>query len=81
MIRQGRLFLCALQLLTRLPTPPSTRFQPDWIARSSPYYPVVGWIVGGFAASAWLLASRLWPGAPAGIIAISRWIYPHRRSA
>jgi adenosylcobinamide-GDP ribazoletransferase len=70
LIRQARLFLCALQLLTRLPLP-RLAFEPDWIARSSPYYPVVGWIVGGLCAAVLLLASRLWPGLPAAVIALA----------
>jgi adenosylcobinamide-GDP ribazoletransferase len=70
-IRQARLFICALQLMTRLPTPRLCDFQPDWIARSSPYYTVVGWIVGGVSAVVLLAASRLWPGLPAAIIAVA----------
>jgi adenosylcobinamide-GDP ribazoletransferase len=70
LIGQARLFLCALQLLTRLPLP-RIAFEPDWIARSSPYYPVVGWIVGALSAGVLLLASRLWPGFPAAVIALA----------
>jgi adenosylcobinamide-GDP ribazoletransferase len=69
--RQARLFFCALQFLTRLPTPRLGGFEPDWIARSSPYYPVVGWIVGALSAGVLLLASRLWPGLPAAAIAVA----------
>jgi len=67
---QARLFLCALQFMTRLPTPRLTGFQPDWIARSAPYFPVVGWVVGAISATAFLAASQFWPGLPAAIIAI-----------
>jgi len=70
MIAQARLFLCALQFMTRLPTPRLAGFQPDWIARSAPYYPVVGWVVGVLSATALLAASHFWPGLPAAIIAI-----------
>ena len=70
MIRQARLFLCALQFLTRLPTP-RLALEPEAIARASPYYPVVGWSVGALSAGALLLASRLWPGLPAAVIAIA----------
>jgi adenosylcobinamide-GDP ribazoletransferase len=70
MIQQARLFLCALQLMTRLPVPTLKGFQPDWIARSAPWYPVVGWGVGLVCAGAWLIASRWWPGLPAAIMAI-----------
>lgn len=71
MIRQARLFLCALQFLTRLPTPRLDGYEADWIARSAPWYPVVGWIVGAISASALLAASRLWPGLPAAAIALA----------
>jgi adenosylcobinamide-GDP ribazoletransferase len=70
-IRQARLFLCALQFLTRLPTPRLEGFEADWIARSAPWYPVVGWIVGAISAAALLLASRIWPGLPAAVIALA----------
>jgi adenosylcobinamide-GDP ribazoletransferase len=70
-IRQARLFLCALQFLTRLPTPHLDGFEADWIARSAPWYPVVGWIVGALSAGALLLASRLWPGLPAAVVALA----------
>jgi len=69
-IRQAQLFFCALQFMTRLPTPRMPGFQPDWIARSSPYYPVVGWIAGAICAAVMLAASRFWPGLPAAILAV-----------
>lgn len=71
MIRQAQLFFCALQFLTRLPGPALKDFQADWIARSTPWYPVVGWIVGGLSAAALLAASRLWPMLPASAIAVA----------
>jgi adenosylcobinamide-GDP ribazoletransferase len=71
MIRQARLFLWALQFLTRLPTPRLAGYGPDWIARSAPYYPVVGWIVGGLCAGVLLAASRLWPSPVPAILAVA----------
>ena len=68
MIAQARLFLCALQFMTRLPVPRLAGFQPDWIARSAPYFPVVGWVVGAISAAAFLAASQRWPGLPAAVI-------------
>jgi adenosylcobinamide-GDP ribazoletransferase len=70
-IRQARLFLCALQFMTRAPVPALPGFEPAWIARASPYYPVVGWIVGGVCAGVLLLASRFWPGLPAAAMAVA----------
>ncbi|HEX4181088.1 MAG TPA: adenosylcobinamide-GDP ribazoletransferase [Caulobacteraceae bacterium] len=69
-MRQARLFFCALGFMTRLPTPRLDGFQPDWIARSSPYYPVVGWIVGAVSSAVLLIASRFWPGLPAAALAV-----------
>jgi len=68
---QARLFLCALQFMTRLPTSRLDDFQPDWIARSAPYFPVVGWVVGAVSAAAFLVASQFWPGLPAAVIAVA----------
>jgi len=69
-IVQARLFFCALQFMTRLPTPRLTGFRPEWIARSAPYFPMVGWVVGAISAAAFLAASQLWPGLPASVIAV-----------
>jgi adenosylcobinamide-GDP ribazoletransferase len=70
-IRQARLFLCAVQFLTRLPTPRLDGFEQDWIARSAPYYPLVGWIVGGLCAGVLLLASRFWPEPVPAVLAVA----------
>jgi len=61
MLAQARLFLCALQFLTRLPTPALKSWPADGVARSAIYYPVVGWIVGGICAAVLLIADRFWP--------------------
>jgi adenosylcobinamide-GDP ribazoletransferase len=67
--RPVRLFVCALQFLTRLPTP-VIPFEPDMIARAAPFYPTVGWIVGALCGVVFLAASPLWPGLPAAVLAI-----------
>ena len=69
--RQLDLFICALQFLTRLPTPALAGFQVDWITRSARYFPVVGQLIGLICAGVWLAASRSWPGAPAAVIALA----------
>ena len=61
MLAQARLFLCALQFLTRLPTPALKTWPAEGVARSATYYPVVGWIVGGICAAVLLIADRFWP--------------------
>jgi len=68
--RQARLLVCAVQFLTRLPTPPLEGFQPDWINRAARYFPLAGLLVGVLVAGVWLAASRLWPGLPAAALAV-----------
>lgn len=71
MLRQLQLFLCAVQFLTRLPTPSLAGFQPDWVSRSARYFPLVGQIVGMLAGAVFLAASRAWPPAVAALLAVA----------
>ncbi len=71
LIRQGQLLVCAAQFLTRLPTPRLGAFEPDWIARSARYFPLVGQLVGLLSAAVWLAAGRFWPGLPAAVLAVA----------
>ena len=70
LVHQGRVFVCAVQMLTRLPTPSLAGFQPEWLAQSVRYFPLVGQLVGLVAAAVWIGASRIWPGLPAAVLAI-----------
>ena len=67
---QFQLFLCAVQFLTRIPTPVLRDFQPDWISRSARYFPLVGLLVGGICAAVFWGASQLWTGALPALLAI-----------
>lgn len=69
-VRQLRLFLCAVQFLTRVPTPALAGFEPDWISRSARYFPLVGLLVGGCCAAVFWLASQLWSGALPALLAV-----------
>ncbi len=60
--REFNLLLCAIQFLTRLPVPAPRGFQSDWIARSAKYFPLVGAMVGLFAAGVLLLSAKVWSG-------------------
>jgi adenosylcobinamide-GDP ribazoletransferase len=71
MIQQARLFVCALQFLTRLPTPTLKTFEPEWISRAAPYYPVVGWIVGGLTAAVFYGAHFLWSSLVGAVLAVA----------
>ncbi|MBI1682938.1 adenosylcobinamide-GDP ribazoletransferase [Caulobacter hibisci] len=70
MARQVSLLLCAVQFLTRLPTPALRGFEPDWITRSARYFPLVGLLVGGICALVLLAASQVWSGWVPAILAL-----------
>ena len=63
-VRELKLLLCALQFLTRLPTPQLRDWRPDWLARSAKYFPLVGLLVGVISAAVYLAARSLWLGGP-----------------
>jgi adenosylcobinamide-GDP ribazoletransferase len=67
---QLRLILCAVQFLTRLPTPPIRGFRPEMISRSARYFPLVGALVGGICALVLIGADRLWSGVLPALLAV-----------
>ncbi len=69
--REARLFVCALQLLTRLPTPPLRAYDPDWTARAARYYPLAGQLIGLISAAVLLAAARVWSGPIPALLAIA----------
>lgn len=69
--RQFRLFLCAVQFLTRVPVPALRGFEPDWISRSARYFPLVGMLVGTVCAVVFWGASQLWSGWLPALLAIA----------
>lgn len=64
MLGEWRLFLAAVQFLTRLPTPRLDDLPPAWLARSGKYFPLVGGLVGGLCALALLGAHAIWRSGP-----------------
>lgn len=64
MKRQLRLFLSAVQMLTRVPVP-DPGWEPDRLARAARFYPLVGLLLGGAAALLHLGLSALLPSAAA----------------
>ncbi|MGB3457595.1 MAG: adenosylcobinamide-GDP ribazoletransferase [Litorimonas sp.] len=54
-------FLLAVQFLTRIPVDSRTLFTPERMAASVRYYPLVGVLVGGFAALIFLIAASVLP--------------------
>lgn len=61
MKRQIQLFLTALMFYTRIPVPASVGYSEDNLNRSTRYFPLIGWIVGGVGALAFFLSSYLLP--------------------
>lgn len=72
---QLRIFFTALTFLTRLPSPRWVGFQPDWLARSTVYFPWVGAIVGLAAGGTYWVASRIWPHPVAAVLALTTGVW------
>lgn len=68
---QVRLLICAIQFLTRAPTPSLKTFEPEWITRSARYFPLVGQGVGAVSALVLLAGERVWGGAVAAVLAVA----------
>jgi adenosylcobinamide-GDP ribazoletransferase len=56
-----RLFLVALQFLTRIPVRSFDGFQPEWLDRSAKYFPLVGAVVGASAAAVIIATTAIFP--------------------
>lgn len=69
--RQLKLFLCAVQFLTRLPVPSFADFEPAWITRAARYFPLVGILVGGACALVLLAAGQVWGGPLPALLAVA----------
>ena len=70
MMRELRLFLTAVQFLTRLPVPSLKDFAPEWITASARYYPLVGQIVGAISGLVLVYAGKAWGGAIPAVLAV-----------
>lgn len=69
--REAGLFVCAVQFLTRIPTPQLAGFQLEWIQQSARYYPLVGQIVGGASALVLYGAAHIWSPWIAALLAMA----------
>ena len=56
-----RLFLAAVQFLTRLPVGSFAGFEPGWLDRSAKYFPAVGALVGCITAAVVLASAAVLP--------------------
>ena len=71
MARQFALFLAAVQFLTRVPVPHLKDFQPDWTARSTRWFPLVGALVGLACGGVLFAASEIWSGVLPALLAVA----------
>ena len=65
-----RLFLLALQFLTRVPVPAWVGCEPAWLNHCVRHFPLVGLCVGGFGALVLVLALALFPPAVAVLLSM-----------
>lgn len=65
-----RLFLVALQFLTRLPVRLS-RFEPAWLNDCVRHFPLVGVLVGAVGAAVLVGAAQVWPAWVAAVLALA----------
>jgi adenosylcobinamide-GDP ribazoletransferase len=65
-----KLFLCAVQFLTRIPVGSLAGFEAAWITRSAKYFPLVGQLVGAICAGVFILAAQVWSGWIPAILAV-----------
>lgn len=63
--------ICAVQFLTRLPTPRLPDYRPDAVGRSARYFPIAGQLVGLIAAGALLAAAQLLSGYLPALFAVA----------
>jgi adenosylcobinamide-GDP ribazoletransferase len=68
MKKEIRIFFTAIMFLTRLPVPPATDHSDEYLRQAPRYFPIAGWIVGGFCSLAFWLFRRF-ISADIGIIA------------
>ena len=58
---ERNLFFTALAFLTRIPIPANTPYSAEHMNASARYFPVIGMIVGGIGALAYILTAQIWP--------------------
>lgn len=66
--REWQTFLLAVQFLTRIPLPAGAAYSASRFADSVRYYPLVGLLLGAFAAVVYYLVALLWPPVIAALL-------------
>ncbi len=75
MTHELRLFLVALQFLTRVPTPRWVGFEPAWLQSCLRHFPLVGACVGVWAAAVLWGALVLWPPLVASAVSLGATVW------
>jgi adenosylcobinamide-GDP ribazoletransferase len=70
-----RLFLIALQFLTRVPVPAWVGWQPQWMNDSARHFPAIGLVVGGVAALVLWAAALWWTALVAVLLSMAATIW------
>lgn len=65
-----RIFFTALMFFTRIPCPQWVDHSPDYLTKSSRYFPLVGLIVGSIGALVYVIASFVFPSAIAILLSM-----------
>ncbi|MDX2479883.1 MAG: adenosylcobinamide-GDP ribazoletransferase [Desulfuromusa sp.] len=63
-------FFTALMFFTRIPCPSWTKYRAEYLHKSRKYFPVIGWIVGGFSALVFWLAVHMFPLSIAVVLSV-----------
>jgi adenosylcobinamide-GDP ribazoletransferase len=61
MKKQVHIFLTAVMFYTRIPCPSWVNHSEDMLNRATIYFPLIGWLVGGFGAVVFALSNLLFP--------------------
>src|SRR5690348_17261176 len=61
MKRELQIFFTAVMYYTRIPVPPSTTHEPEFLSLATRYVPVIGWIVGGVYSAVIVVAMMVFP--------------------
>ncbi len=63
--------ICAVQFLTRLPTPSLTSYSPNAVGRSARYFPIAGQLVGLISGGVLIAAAQFWSGWLPALLAVA----------
>ncbi|MEP6620888.1 MAG: adenosylcobinamide-GDP ribazoletransferase [bacterium] len=69
--QEWQAFFAAVEFLTRIPVFRIAEYSPDDLPRSTPYFPLVGLLVGAAGAVAFLVSRLFWPQMLAVVISVA----------